>query len=201
MLKFYYDLMSQPSRALYIFFKLNRLPVTFVKIDLMKMEHLNEEFKNVNRFQKVPCIVDDDGFKLSESVAIFRYLMASKKDFFDEHWYPSDNTTRAKIDEYLEWQHNNTRLGSAMYFQSKFLIPKITGQPINENKLKAFQKQMEGALDLLETVWLQSADKSFLATKEISFADILAACELEQPKMVNKIKLKTVKYLKFSLLG
>lgn len=185
MIKFYFDLMSQPSRALYIFLKLNRLPVEFVKTDLMKMEHLNDEFKNsVNRFQKVPCIVDGD-FKLSESVAIFRYLMQTKKEHFDEHWYPSDLKTRALIDEYLEWQHNNTRLGCAMYFQSKFLIPKLSGEPVNENKLKAFQKQMEGALSSLENIWLESSDKKFLATKEISFADILAACELEQPKMAD----------------
>jgi glutathione S-transferase len=71
-----------------------------------------------------------------------------------------------------------------MYFQTKFLIPKLSGEPVNENKLKAFKKQMDGALDSLENLWLESADKQFLATKEISFADILAACELEQPKMV-----------------
>jgi glutathione S-transferase len=101
--------MSQPSRALWIFFKLNRLPVEFVKVDLMKMEHLTDEFKAINRFQKVPCIVDEDNFKLSESVAIFRYLMQSRNDSFDQHWYPKCDKTRAQIDEYLEWQHNNTR--------------------------------------------------------------------------------------------
>lgn len=99
MLKFYFDLMSQPSRALYIFFKLNKLPVEFVKTDLMKMEHLTDEFKAINRFQKVPCIVDVDGFKLSESVAIFRYLMQNKSEFFDDHWYPNDVRQRALIDE------------------------------------------------------------------------------------------------------
>lgn len=87
----------------------------------------------------------------------------------------------------MEWQHNNTRLGCAMYFQSRFLIPKMTGEPANENKVKAFKKQMEGALNSLENVWLESSEKQFLASKEISFADILAACELEQPKMVNQL--------------
>lgn len=72
-MKFYYDLMSQPSRALYIFFKLNNVPVTYCQVALRKGEHLTDDFKNnVNRFQKVPCIVDDDGWKLSETVAIFR---------------------------------------------------------------------------------------------------------------------------------
>lgn len=42
---------------------------------------------------------------------------------------------------------------------------------------------MEKSLDTLENVWLNSSDRKFLASEEISFADILAACELEQPKM------------------
>lgn len=73
-MKFYYDLMSQPSRALYIFFKLNKqIPVTYVPVKLGQGEHLSEEFKNnINRFQKAPCIIEDDGWKLAESVAIFR---------------------------------------------------------------------------------------------------------------------------------
>lgn len=37
-------------------------------------EHMTEDFKaNINRFQKVPCIIDD-GFKLAESIAILRLV-------------------------------------------------------------------------------------------------------------------------------
>lgn len=35
-------------------------------------EHLTEDYKrDINRFQRVPCIIDGD-FKLAESVAILR---------------------------------------------------------------------------------------------------------------------------------
>lgn len=181
MLKYYFDLLSQPSRALYIFLKITNVPVEFVKIDLGKAEHLTEKFKDINRFQKVPCIVDSDGFKLSESVAIFRYLTSTHK--IPENWYPRDIKARALVDEYLEYQHNAVRMPCAMYFQSKWLIPKLSGEPPNESRVKAFKKLMEQSLDTLENVWLESADKKFLASDEISFADILAACEVEQPKM------------------
>lgn len=71
-LKFYFDLLSQPSRALYILFKMTKLPYESIPVALRNGAHLTDEFKNdVNRFQKVPCIIDD-GFKLSESVAILR---------------------------------------------------------------------------------------------------------------------------------
>lgn len=70
-----------------------------------------------------------------------------------------------------------------MYFWHKKLIPMMTGKPINEPMVKFFKKRMEETLDTFENIWLQSSEKQFLATNEISFADILAACELEQPKM------------------
>ncbi|CRL04366.1 CLUMA_CG017459, isoform A [Clunio marinus] len=183
-MKFYYDLMSQPSRALYIFFKLNpNIPVTFIPVALRKGEHLEDAFKAINRFQKVPCIIDDDGWKLSETVAIFRYL--NDKYQINEHWYPKDIRTRALVDEYMEWQHNNTRMGCAMYFQVKWLIPMMSGNPPSESRLNFAKTHMENVLTLLENTWLESSEKSFLTTKEISFADILAACELEQPKMAD----------------
>lgn len=71
-MKFYYNLLSQPSRALYIFLKLHNIPAEFITVNLMNGDHLADDFKEINRFQKVPCIVDDDGWKLAESVAILR---------------------------------------------------------------------------------------------------------------------------------
>jgi glutathione S-transferase len=102
-----------------------------------------------------------------------------------EHWYPKDIRARALVDEYLEWQHNNTRITCAMYFQSKWLIPLMSGKPPKEAMVSMFQGRMEQTLDLLENVWLESSEKAFLTTNEISFADILAACELEQPKIAD----------------
>lgn len=65
-------------------------------------QHLTADFQNINRFKKIPCIVDGD-FKLVESIAIYRYLASEYK--VDDHWYPKDSKKRARIDEYLEWQH------------------------------------------------------------------------------------------------
>lgn len=61
----------------------------------------------------------------------------------------------------------------------------MTGKPVDESRVKLFKSNMLQTLDLLENVWLESSDKAFLTTNEISFADILAACELEQPKMAD----------------
>jgi glutathione S-transferase len=100
-----------------------------------------------------------------------------------DNWYPKDPKTRALVDEYLEQQHNAVRYPCAMYFQTKWLIPTFSGKKPNEKKVEYYEKLMKKSLDSLENVWLESADKNFLATSEISFADILAACELEQPRV------------------
>ena len=52
------------------------------------------------------------------SVAILRYL--TSKYNLPEHWYPRNDLQRqARIEEYLHWQHLNTRMQAAMVFQQK----------------------------------------------------------------------------------
>lgn len=183
-MKLYFDMLSQPSRALYMFLKLNKIPFEPMVTKLARMQHKASSFKEVNRFQMVPCI-DDDGFKLSESVAIFRYIVASNPTLVADHWYPKDLKQRARVDEYLEWQHNNTRVGCAGYTRVVYMEPLMKWSPPSEKKVEAAKAQMEKVLDLLENVWLADQSKPFLATQEISFADILAACELEEPKIAD----------------
>lgn len=174
--------MSQPSRALHIFLRINNIPADFVNVDLQNAEHLTDEYKAVNKFQKVPCIVED-GWHLSESVAIFRYLMETNPSI-PAHWYPKDPRARARVDEYLEWQHNNTRLGCAIFFQITKNIGPFAMQTPDGDKpaLPIFELLTEMTLEHFENSWLADGNKKFLASDEISFADILATCEIEQTR-------------------
>lgn len=86
-LKLYYDLMSQPSRALYIILKKTNIPFEACPVALRNQEHLTDEFKEqFNRFQKVPFIHHDE-FKLSESVAIVSYLSREYRELVPDNWY------------------------------------------------------------------------------------------------------------------
>lgn len=98
-----------------------------------------------------------------------------------DKWYPSDMKKRAAIDEYLEWQHHNTRLTCALYFQMKWLKPLITGKQPDPKELEKTKKHMENTLDMIENIWLDRT--KFLAGNEITVADIFGACEIEQPSM------------------
>lgn len=141
--------------------------------------HLTDEFRsNINRFRKVPAIVDD-GFQLSESVAILRYLAAQNN--IDDHWYPKDLKVRARIDEYLEWQHGNTRQTCAQYHILKYMKPKTIGHSSGDEQMVAMaERQMNKTLNQIEKLWLKPG--TFISgTDQVSFADVLAACEIEQP--------------------
>jgi len=169
--------MSQPSRAVILYLKANKIPFTECAVALRKGEHFSTEFEKVNPFKKVPAI-EHKGFNLAESVAILRYL---NREFpVADHWYPKDSQLRAKVDEVLEWQHLNLRAGGAMYFQTKVVQPLLTGKPVNEKWLKQHANKLEESLEHIETIFLKN--RPFLNGNDISIADVLAVCEIEQPK-------------------
>ncbi|XP_063383720.1 glutathione S-transferase theta-1-like [Cydia fagiglandana] len=178
-LKLYFDLMSQPSRALYILLKNVKCDFTPVPVDLRKAEHYSEEYTKINRFQRVP-VIDHDGFVLTESVAILKYL--SREGIIPDNLYPKDSKQAARVEEFLEWQHAGLRLHCAMFFRVKALDPIITGKTPDLKTLQGYERRMESALDTFNDLWLGQG-KPFVAGDRISVADLLAACEVEQPRM------------------
>ncbi|XP_014262384.1 glutathione S-transferase theta-1-like [Cimex lectularius] len=177
-LKFYYDLLSQPSRSLLIFLQTNKIPFEPVPIRLGKGEHKTEEFKKITPLQLVP-VIDDDGFVVKESVGILRYL--SKRYNVDDHWYPNDVKEQAKVDEYLEWQHLGTRFACGMYFRIMWLTPMATKVAPNSKLAEKHKELMVNTCNTVQDVWL--GDKKYICGDKISIADLLAVSELEQPRL------------------
>lgn len=176
-LKYYFDLMSQPSRAVYIFLKANNIKFEPKPIALRKGEHLGEEFRKVNPWQKVP-VLDDNGFVLTESVAILRYL--SCKYNVAEHWYPrSDLQKQARVEEYLHWQHLNTRMQAAMVFQQKLIMPVARQAKIDEAKLNRFKAELPKVIKHIDEYFLKDG-KYIGGADDVSVADLLGVCELTQ---------------------
>jgi len=176
--KLYLDLMSQPARALQIFCRASGIQHEVVPVRILKGDTKTKEYTAMNPFQKVPVIKDGD-FALTESVAILRYL-ANTRDIAD-HWYPKDCKSRARVDEYLEWQHQGIRLRCSWFHLEKFFIPMLKWNPPNEKKIAHLKQNMEESLEQMQSIWLQDGKKDFIAGSSISIADILAACEMEQP--------------------
>ena len=110
----------------------------------------------------------------------FRYLKNTTTQIPDSI-YPSDIKARAQVDEYLEWQHNNTRITCAMYFQLMWLLPKMFGKESNPKQIAEMKKRMETCLDQIENIWL--ADNKFIVGNTLTAADVFAICEIEQPRI------------------
>jgi glutathione S-transferase len=94
----YGDYMSQPSRAVFAFCLLNKIPHQVQIVSVVAMDQYSAEFKAVNPNAKVPAI-SDNGLKLFESNTILRYLHDTRK--CADHWYPKEERARAKVEEYL----------------------------------------------------------------------------------------------------
>ncbi|XP_077163731.1 glutathione S-transferase theta-1-like [Paroedura picta] len=175
-LKLYLDLLSQPCRSVYIFAKKNGIPFEFKQVLLLKGQNKAEEFGKVNILRKVPALKDAD-FTLAESIAILLYL--ARKFNTPDHWYPSDLQKRARVDEYLSWQHLATRLCGSKVFLIKALAPIYRDELLSPAKSDGALEDLIGVLKQFEEKFLQ--DRPFIVGNEISLADLVAIVELMQP--------------------
>ncbi|XP_029777959.1 glutathione S-transferase theta-3-like [Suricata suricatta] len=175
-LELYLDLLSQPCRAVYIFAKKNGIPFELRTVDLLKGQHHSDAFVRVNPLKKVPALKDGD-FTLAESVAILLYL--SRKYEVPDHWYPQDLQARARVDEYLAWQHTALRSSCTRAMWQKMMFPVFLGEQVPPETLASTLTELDRCLELLEDKFLK--DKDFLAGPHISVADLMAITELMHP--------------------
>ena len=172
---------SQPTRSLMAFFKLSGVAYEFHFVDLIKREHLTEEFAKINPFQSVPAIVHGD-YNLWESAAIVTYVA----DAFnvDNNWYPKDIKIRGRINAYLHWHHQNIRAPIAGFLGAKFFAPKFFGAseltPEAEAPLRAKLEECLGNIK-----WCLAETGNIARTDEPSIADIFAYSELAQAEIIN----------------
>ena len=101
-MKLYMHPVSMTSRPVRLFMAEKGLKADEEVIDLMTGAHFQEPYASLNPSKLVPML-DDDGFKLTESSAILKYL-AEK---FDLPEYPKDLKQRAKVNEVMDWLNTN----------------------------------------------------------------------------------------------
>ncbi|KAG9441212.1 hypothetical protein H6P81_017066 [Aristolochia fimbriata] len=182
-LKLYADRMSQPSRAVIIFCKMNGIEFEEITINLAKGQHRSQEFKEINPMGKVPAIVDGR-FKLFESHAILIYLACAFPGVPD-HWYPADLSKRAKVHSVLDWHHNNLRRGAAGLVLNSKLAPAF-GLPLNPQAAAEAEKILTRSLSKLESFWLKGNAKFLLGSLKPSIADISLVCEIMQLELLDQ---------------
>ncbi|PON62852.1 S-crystallin [Parasponia andersonii] len=181
-LKVYADRMSQPSRAVLIFCKVNGIEFEEVKVDISKRQQLTPEYKEINPMGKVPAIVDGR-FKLFESHAILRYLACAFPGVPD-HWYPADLFKRAKINSVLDWHHSNLRHGAVTYVVNTVLGPPM-GQQANPQAAAEADKLLSASLSKIESFWLKGNSKFLAGGLQPSIADLSLVCEITELEVLD----------------
>ena len=108
-MKLYMHPVSMTSRPVRLFMAEKGLKADEVLVDVMTGAHYQEPYASLNPNRLVPML-EDDGFKLTESSAILKYL-AEKFDAF----LPKHGAGHAECLSWLFWQ-----MGSAPYLGGGF---------------------------------------------------------------------------------
>jgi glutathione S-transferase len=69
----YWNIISQPSRAVKTLIDIGKIPCTFNSVDLLKQEQKNKQFLEIYPIGRVPLLKSGD-YVLGESGAIMIYL-------------------------------------------------------------------------------------------------------------------------------
>ncbi|KAA8592439.1 hypothetical protein FQN60_017894 [Etheostoma spectabile] len=154
MMELYLDLHSQPCRSVFLFAKAVGIPFEFKLVELVEGQQYSEEFGKVSLMRK--------------------YLVQKHSSSVADHWYPADLQQRARVNEYLSWQHMNLRSHG-----SKAMFPVIMGSEVPKEKMDAAVEDLNQSLKMLEDYFLQN--KPFIIGDKISLADLVAVVEIMQP--------------------
>jgi len=153
-----------PSLAVRLTLKALKIPHELIPVDYGKGEHMTEEYAKMNPQKEIP-VLDDDGFFLSESVAIMAYLC--DKYAPDTPLYPKDATKRAIINHRLCFN-----MGFYYNFISQYTFAAIFfDYPRTERGLN----KVKIALSTFDT-YLRESKTKWAASNDLTIADFGLVC-------------------------
>jgi glutathione S-transferase len=171
-MKLYMHPASNASRPVMLFCAENKIDVQQQVVDLMKGEHYSDWYTAINPNRQVPTL-DDDGFILTESSAILKYL-ASKTN---SPLYPTnDLKKRAHVDEMMDWFNTQfyRDFGYGLAYPQLFPHHKRPTDEIHEGVINWGKEKADVWFKVLDTHWLKGG-KPYVCGNEITIADYLGA--------------------------
>jgi glutathione S-transferase len=170
-MKLYMHPISTTTRPVRLFIAENKIPVEEVFVDLMKGEHLQPPYSAINPNCLVPMI-DDDGFKLTESSAILKYLA----DKISSPAYPKDLKKRAEVNEIMDWINSNfyRDWGYNLCYPQLFPHLKRRSDEGQAATLEFGKQQSKRWLKVLNDYWI-GPNNQYLTGNEMTIADYFGA--------------------------
>ncbi|KAE9004629.1 hypothetical protein PR003_g16646 [Phytophthora rubi] len=165
---------SQPSRAVFWLCKANNHPIEYKYTDSGKGETRTETFLQLSPIGKIPVLKDGE-FVLTECHAIMLYL-ADKHGW--ESWCPKDLKIRARIHEYTNWHHLNTRRSSEIFF-NQLMVNIGRGTPAMEAMLQKKHKIIADMFRILE-FWLRHGNLYLVSNTKPTVVDLSCYNEVVQ---------------------
>jgi len=174
-MKLYMHPVSMTSRPVRLFMAEKGIKAEEEVVDLMTGAHFQEPYASINPNKLVPML-EDDGFKLTESSAILKYL-ADK--FNLANYYPKDLKQRARVNEMMDWFNT----GFYRDYAYNVVYPQI--YPHHKRPTEEAQKHTiewgkgltKKWLKTLNDVWLGKGNK-FLTGDQMTIADFFGAALL-----------------------
>lgn len=140
----YYHDVSTTSRPILLLAADEGITLTLECVDLFTGANLLPNFTAINPNQQVPML-DDDGFLLTESSAILKYLA----DKTGSSTYPKELKERARVNELMDWFNTGFYRDFGYHFIYPQILPKFKRKDPNaqaENLLGGEKNQTIGLI-------------------------------------------------------
>ncbi len=172
-MKLYMHPASTTSRPIMMFCAEQGVEVENVTNDLFTGEHKGEAYLAINPNGMVPML-DDDGFMMTESSAILKYLA----DKIDSTTYPKEAKARARINEVMDWFNTQfyRELGYHLVYPQVFPNHARATDELTKSIVDWGSERTAAMLEMLDHGWhTLPGGSSYLTGDDITIADYLAA--------------------------
>lgn len=170
------------SRRVRIFLAEKGIEIPTEQVDLGKLEHKQPEFAEMNPLQRVPVLVMDDGFYLSESVAICRYFEELQSD-------PPLMGRDARDKAIVEMWQRRMELGFlyAVMHTFRHIHPNMAALEVPQ-VAEWGEANRPRVLEMLDFIDAELADRPFVAGDHFTIADItaLVAVDFMKPAKIDR---------------
>jgi glutathione S-transferase len=172
-MKLFFHPVSTASKPVVLFCAEAKIEYEPHIVDLMKGAHLEEDYLKLNPSGMVPAI-DDDGFVLTESSAILKYLAEKHSS----PAYPKDLKARARINERMDWINTQLYREFAYHLVYPQIFPNHTrtDDVVQKATLEWGQKECKRWFKVLNDRMIGSS--KYLCGEQISIADYFGAAIL-----------------------
>lgn len=169
-------------RRVRIFLAEKGIEVPYEELDMMKGALKTPEFVKLNRFQRVPVLILDDGTPIAETMAICRYFDETKPE-------PALFGTGARERAIVEMWNRRMELNLMLYVAQAFrhLHPAMAQLEVPQVSVWG-EANKPRALETLQIMDQELAERPYIAGNAFSVADItaLVAIDFMRPARIQR---------------